>query len=852
LPQLDKCHAAIFYPAGNLPRGGYMSKQPWRRKLLLATMGLIAFLLVGGTLVASFHWIAKPFPGFFLYENLTVGPYFLPGWSGTLAGVRTLDYIVAVNDRSLRDRNELYDLVKREPAGSSFRYQLIRDSKLMELVVPSMPFSIHDWFLSFGVYVVIGIAFLIIGAAPYYFHAASPAAVPLCFMVMAVFLWFETTFDFMTGGILPKELRIFALTFTPSAAIHLALLLKTGKSLGQSHPFYLVLNYGLALLIGGLMSLTAGSRSEQWIHVFRAGYVFTCLGALTFLGILWVALRESLSDLERSRLRVIFVGALLGFLLPTFGTVLTSSFQLAIPYNVALVPTIFFPLSIAYALLKYSLFDLGNALKVGLSRIALTGLLLAMYAAVVILLGPWAGVYANDPLVPLFFSVLVVLVFNPLLRWIENAVNRYVYRQDYDADQIQEEVSLFLRSLAPPGTLATGFVQRVGNDMGIEKLSLAYSPEGNGDYLIVTRDGVEQCSGQTADAVRALVAASGNPYHHGISRGEATTNPIFEEQRASLLALFDQWRTELLVPLVFEHRVRGFVSFGAKRSRREYSAEDLRLLLILTDQLALSLENGRLYEESVKAQAEAEATNKRLIEMDRVKKQFVANICHEIRTPISTIIGYAEVLLLKLHLKADARDVLTRLVNNGQELARLMDDLMDFSSMEGNTASARFEVVQLKEILLGLKMMTQRLIRERPIQFGISIDSPIDTIESDAQKLQQILVQFLTNALKFTEKGRIDLTLEAVHEGGNDFVKIAVADTGIGINQDDQEIIFEDFRQLDGSSTRHYGGTGLGLGLAKRLAAALGGTIHVWSEVGVGSVFSLLLPVKGSPLWLRS
>ena len=829
-----------------------MRKRPWRRQLLLATMGLIAFLLIGGTLVASFHWIDKPFPGFFLYENLTVGPYFLPNWSGAVSGVRALDYIVAVNGRSLRDRRQLYDLVKREPAGSSFHYQLMRDSKLIEISVPSMPLSIHDWFLSFGVYVVMGVAFLIIGAAPYYFHAASPAAVPLCFMVMAVFLWFETTFDFMTGGTLPKELRIFALTFTPSAAIHLALLLKTGKLLRQSHPLYLVSNYGIALLIGGLTSLTFEGRSEHWIHVFRAGYVFTCLGALTFLGILWSALRESLSDLERSRLRVIFVGALLGFLLPTLGTVLTSSFQLAIPYNVAMVPTIFFPLSIAYALLKYSLFDLGNALKVGLSRIALTGLLLAMYAAVVVLLGPWAGAYANDPLVPLFFSVLVVLVFNPLLRWIENAVNRYVYRQDYDADQIHDKVSLFLRSLASPQTLATGFVQRVGNDIGIETLSLAYSPKGTGEYLLVTRDGVEECRGDTVEAVRTLASAPGNPYYHGISRGEATTNPIFEEQRAAMLTLFDQWRTELLVPLVFEHRVRGFVSFGAKRSRREYSAEDLRLLLILTDQLALSLENGRLYEESVKARVEAQATNKRLIEMDRVKKQFVANICHEIRTPISTIIGYAEVLLLKPHLKADARDVLNRLINNGQELARLMDDLMDFSSMEGNTASARFEVVQLKEILVGLKMMTQRLIRERPIQFGISIDSPIDTIESDAQKLQQILLQFLTNALKFTEKGRIDLTLEAVHEAGNDFVKIAVADTGIGINREDQEIIFEDFRQLDGSSTRHYAGTGLGLGLAKKLAAALGGTIHVWSEVGVGSVFSLLLPVKGSPLWLRS
>jgi len=145
-------------------------------------------------------------------------------------------------------------------------------------------------------------------------------------------------------------------------------------------------------------------------------------------------------------------------------------------------------------------------------------------------------------------------------------------------------------------------------------------------------------------------------------------------------------------------------------------------------------------------------------------------------------------------------------------------------------------------------MMTQRLIRERPIQFGINMESTIETIESDAQKLQQILVQLLTNALKFTERGRIDLTIQMVNEDAADFVKITVADTGIGIKREDQEVIFEDFRQLDGTSSRNYGGTGLGLGLCKKLAAALGGTIQVSSEVGVGSVFSLLLPVKGRPV----
>jgi signal transduction histidine kinase len=825
-----------------------MGKQLGRRQLLLATMGIVALLLVGGTLFASLQWIARPFPGFFLHENLTVGPYFLPSWSAELAGVRPLDRVLAVDGQSLKQRGELYNRVKSAPSGSIFRYRVLRDSRILELAVPSMTLSLHDWFLSFGVYVVMGIAFLVIGVAPYYFHASSPAAVPLCFMVMAVFIWFQATFDFMTAGILPKETRIFALTLTPSAAIHLALLLKTGQPLRTAHPIMLISLYGIAIVLGALNSVTFYGPVDTWIHVFRATYVFTCIGALTFLGIIGSALRRPLPDLERSRLRVICAGALLGFLLPTLGTVLTSSFQLTLPYNVALVPTIFFPLSVAYALLKYSLFDLGNALKVALSRVALTAFLLAMYAALVVLLGPWAGVYDNDPLVPLFFSVLVVLVFNPLLRWIENAVHRYIYRQDYDPAQIQEEVSLFLRSLAAPQALAAGFVQRIRDGMGIEAVCLAYSPKDTDAYLVAATDGMKLPAADIADAVRALTADEGPPYHPALSRGEVTTNPLFREQRAPILALFDRWRTELLVPLIFERRVRGWVSFGAKRSRGEYSAEDLRLLLNLTSQLALSLENGRLYEESIQAHAKAEATNKRLIEMDRIKKQFVANICHEVRTPVSTIIGYAEVLLLNRHLKGEAREVLDRLVNNGQELAQLMDNLMNFSRMEEDLSSAHFEVIQLKEILFGLERMTQRLIRERPIQFGINIESPIDTIESDGQKLQQILVQLLTNALKFTERGRIDLTIQAMSECGHDFVKIAVADTGIGIKREDQKTIFEDFRQLDGSSTRVHGGTGLGLSLAKKLAAALGGTIQVSSEVGVGSVFSLLLPVRGPSL----
>ena len=144
--------------------------------------------------------------------------------------------------------------------------------------------------------------------------------------------------------------------------------------------------------------------------------------------------------------------------------------------------------------------------------------------------------------------------------------------------------------------------------------------------------------------------------------------------------------------------VRGVVAFGAKRSGHEYSAEDFRLLATLTDQLALSLENGRLYEESIQAYQRVENSNRKLIEMDRVKKDFVANICHELRTPVSTIIGFSEILR-DLDFTGGARDILIRLVNNSQELSNLMDNLMNFSRMEADGPSAQFEIVKLREIL---------------------------------------------------------------------------------------------------------------------------------------------------------
>ncbi|MCH8055630.1 MAG: hypothetical protein IH857_05700 [Deltaproteobacteria bacterium] len=829
-----------------------MNLQIWRRRGLLAVVGFLAFLMVTYTLIASFQWINRPFPGFFLYGNSTVGPYSLPQWSGKREGLKFLDHVIAVQGKPITHPKALYDLVRRYPAGHQFQYTVEKRGKPFQLMIPSMKFSFHDWLLSFGIYLLTGTGFLAIGVIPFYLRSTSPAAAPLFFMVSAIFLWFTTTFDSMATQMLPKELRIFAFTLTPSAGIHLGLLFTKGRDEHKGHRLYLSLIYGLSILLGLFYSFTFYGPLEVWHWALRVGYGYSCLAALLFLGLLWIALRHPKSDLERSRLRVVLIGAILGFFLPTLGTVLTSFFYWEVPYNLLLIPTVFFPLSVAYALLKYRLFDLSNILKVGLTRGALTGVLLLIYVLVVSLLSVSVGVYEKDPLVPIFFAVFVVLVFNPLLRWIEGVVDRYIYRKEYDPIRLQSEVSLLLRCLSRPQAIAEKYLKLVTDRVRIKGGLLFFRPQDQENYFEVSLDGETNGRKEMPHDLSMLWIHHFGTGKKGISRDEVESDPVYQEDHGEFLRIFSEFKSEILIPIIFEEAILGFVSLEKKRSGREYSADDFRLLCNLTDQLALSLVNGLLFEESEKAKEkyrllydQSQAMNKRLIESDKLKKQFVANISHELRTPISTILGYAEVLL-DPGFPGDARVILERVVTNGQDLSQLIDSLLDFSRVETGAVEARLRMVKVRELFQLLEMMAQRVIKKRPIRFRVHIGSQMDVIETDPKKLQQLLMHLLTNALKFTERGEIVLEIKPVFERGDPLVEISVSDTGIGINEQDQEIIFEEFRQLDGSSTRRYGGTGLGLGLCKKLAQSLGGRIEVESEIGRGSKFSLILPPRGS------
>jgi signal transduction histidine kinase len=190
-------------------------------------------------------------------------------------------------------------------------------------------------------------------------------------------------------------------------------------------------------------------------------------------------------------------------------------------------------------------------------------------------------------------------------------------------------------------------------------------------------------------------------------------------------------------------------------------------------------------------------------------------------------------------------------VDNGQGLSLLMDNLLNFSRMETGGVFTEFETVDLHEIITALEMMSRRIIRGRPIDFAVTFGTDIPAVRTDPKKLQQVLVNLLTNALKFTERGRIEIAVEPWFDDERAWLEIGVSDSGIGIKREDLDLIFEEFRQLDGSSTRQYGGTGVGLSVCKKIAESIGGTLRVESDFGVGSRFTLSIPIDPPPEMVR-
>ncbi|MBD2100054.1 PAS domain-containing sensor histidine kinase [Leptolyngbya sp. FACHB-261] len=232
--------------------------------------------------------------------------------------------------------------------------------------------------------------------------------------------------------------------------------------------------------------------------------------------------------------------------------------------------------------------------------------------------------------------------------------------------------------------------------------------------------------------------------------------------------------------------------------------------------------------------------NMHLLEVSRLKSQFLATMSHELRTPMNAILGFAQLLLRpKQKLAPPQQDMLERILNNGKNLLRLIDDILDISRLESGRMELRPERFNLTELVHETIDELRPLAVEQKLDLQIRADLPDPWVVNDPDRLRQVLVNLLSNAIKFTEVGEVRV---AIQEPIPDFLLLEVQDTGIGIASTDIESIFQEFHQANQSFTRRYGGTGLGLAITRSLVKLMGGAITVNSEVNQGSTFRVRLP----------
>lgn len=226
-------------------------------------------------------------------------------------------------------------------------------------------------------------------------------------------------------------------------------------------------------------------------------------------------------------------------------------------------------------------------------------------------------------------------------------------------------------------------------------------------------------------------------------------------------------------------------------------------------------------------------------------EQFLANMSHEIRTPMNAITGFTS-LLLKKNLKDEEKEYIQTIKNSGDNLLRIINDILDLSKIESGMMTFEEHPIHLKQLLSSLNSMFSQKAKEKNLSLEFEYDLSLPKIvQGDSTRLTQILVNLISNSIKFTSKGYVKVLAKVVKKDDKNYhVEFSVRDTGIGIAENKLNLIFERFTQAESHTTRHYGGTGLGLSIVKMLVELLGGKINVTSKIGIGSTFSFTLPFK--------
>ncbi len=574
--------------------------------------------VAGACLGLALRWLDRPFPGFLVNPRMVVGNLGLPDWTGTQAGLASLDKIVSAEGAPVASAGDLDRIVGRSGVGRPVRYLVSRGPAAVELVIPTMRFSTRDLLLTFGVFFVLGIAYVVLGIVVFLLKPDGPVSRVFLVASLVQGLSLLITFDLESSHAGFVWLTIFCDAVMPALALHLSFHFPDRWRVVERHPWLTVLPYipSLALLI----LMEASYPRPFYFRVYWWAFLYLFLAAMVFLGAALSAYLRGASPLGRQRAKIVLLSAALAFPIPVIAPWIASVGGavggMKILTNLTTLPVLVFPFAIAYSIARHNLFDVDVFIKRTVGYAIMTVLVGASYLGLqvgleTVVFAPVFGAAARK-VTPMLFAFLVVFLFNTVNRRVQDSVDRMFYRKRFDYKETVLSVSDALSSVLEMKEIVRKVVHTVRDTMFIDTSGLILAGA-NGQTLRAHFVGdAAQGPGEAANAgtgagngrereetipaddpLAALVARE----RRLITKYDVAEDPRFAGVRETCGKRFEELGASLAVPLVHKGEWRGMLAVGHKKSGRFFTREDVELLQTLASQGAVAIENARMAEQ---------------------------------------------------------------------------------------------------------------------------------------------------------------------------------------------------------------------------------------------------------------
>jgi signal transduction histidine kinase len=792
-------------------------------------------------LISTRNWVNRPFPGFLTSRSNTIPMFMLARWEGFQKGLKNRDRILAVNGKPVRNSKELDAVILATEPGTALSFTVARrhegDRVNLELTVSR--FSLGDYLILVPGIMLLGAVLYATGLIVFYLKPNMKTSWAFLLLCAAV------GFCDASGGEYATNHRLFFSPLTYQLVGPGVLLVSLFFPLEKRwrRPLsYLILIASAALMIA-LVLTTSNPKVFSFLFQVSVGFSWATRG----IGIMVMVHSFVISKqpLVRQQAKVVILGFVLAFLILA-GLIVNALFFKPISLLWTLIPWAIIPLALFYAIIKHNLFDVDVFIRKTASYLLASAVAVIVFflvtAALSLLVQQLTG--SSSQLAAVASTLLAVVVFRPLQVRVDRGLDRRFDRERHEYTATIRKAASILNSIIDLDELLHQLLATVRDAIKIERGLVALRAAGADELAAVVAAGFTEAPGP-APADHPLLARL-EQIGKAVQLNDLTALDESRPERAPMLALMNAWGIVLAVPIIYERRLIGVLGLSAKKSGAWYSSDDIELLSTLMLQTAVSIENaGKVL--ALKKMVELETSYRELKHLDEMKDNFLSMVSHDLRTPMTSIKGYASILSEKIdRLDRDRQKrYLDIIITESDRLTRLISDLLDLQRFEAGKMKLDLQDTDLNPLIEQSVASFQGAAIAKNIGLEKTLPPDPVIVSADPDRLLQVIANLLSNAIKFTpERGQVHVSVTAGSHDDRPFVSVAVADTGPGIPPDEQTKLFSKFQQVESLVRGKNQGSGLGLALVREIVEHHQGKVLVQSQPGHGSVFSFTLPLQ--------